>query len=47
MANAIAGNISIRYNLQGPATTHATACASSGHAISDAIHYIRAGRPMS
>ena len=44
MANAIAGNISIRYNLQGPATTHATACASAGHAISDAIHTIRAGK---
>lgn len=44
MANAVAGNISIRFNLQGPASTHATACASSGHAISDAINYIRAGK---
>ncbi|MFN9992633.1 MAG: beta-ketoacyl-ACP synthase II [Phycisphaerales bacterium] len=43
MANAAAGNISIRYNLQGPASCHATACASSGHAIGDAINYLRRG----
>jgi 3-oxoacyl-[acyl-carrier-protein] synthase II len=44
MANAVAGNISIRFNLQGPASTHATACASSGHAIADAMAYIRSGK---
>lgn len=44
MANAIAGNISIRFGLQGPASTHATACASSGHAIGDAIEAIRSGK---
>lgn len=44
MANAVAGNISIRFDLQGPASTHATACASSGHAISDAMNYIREGK---
>tara|TARA_R110000868_G_scaffold241497_1_gene496113 strand:- start:91033 stop:92328 length:1296 start_codon:yes stop_codon:yes gene_type:complete len=44
MANAVTGNISIRFNLQGPASTHATACASSGHAIGDAMEAIRLGR---
>lgn len=43
MVNAVAGNLSIRYNLQGPASAHATACASSGHAIGDAVGYIRRG----
>ena len=43
MANAAAGNISIRYGLQGPASCHATACASSGHAIGDAANYLRRG----
>lgn len=43
MANAAAGNISIKYGLRGPASTHATACASSGHAIGDAIHIMRRG----
>jgi len=41
MVNATAGNVSIRYNLQGPASSHATACASSGHAIADAVGYLR------
>jgi len=41
MANATAGNISIRFGLKGPASTHATACASSGHAFGDAVHYMR------
>ncbi len=43
MANAAAGNISIRYGLKGPASTHATACASSGHAMGDAMHAMRRG----
>jgi len=43
MANAAAGNVSIRYGLQGPASTHATACASSGHAMGDAMHVLRRG----
>ena len=43
MANAATGNISIRYGLQGPASCHATACASSGHAIGDAMGYLRRG----
>jgi len=44
MVNSVAGNVCIRFNLQGPATTHATACASSGHAIGDAMNYIRQGK---
>jgi 3-oxoacyl-[acyl-carrier-protein] synthase II len=44
MVNALTGNISIRFNLRGPASAHATACASSGHAISDAMWYIRRGQ---
>lgn len=43
MVNAIAGNASIRFGLRGPASAHATACASSGHAIADAANYIRRG----
>ncbi len=43
MVNAVTGNISIRYNLQGPSSAHATACASSGHAIGDAMGYIQRG----
>lgn len=44
MVNATTGNISIRFNLQGPATAHSTACASSGHAIGDAANTIRLGQ---
>lgn len=44
MVNAATGNISIQYGLQGPATAHATACASSGHAIGDAMDKLRAGK---
>lgn len=43
MVNAITGNVAIRFGLQGPATAHATACASSGHAIGDALEYLRRG----
>jgi len=43
MVNAVAGNASIRYGLRGPASAHATACASSGHAMGDAVRYMRAG----
>lgn len=43
MVNAVAGNVSIRYGLRGPASSHATACASSGHAIGDALGYLRRG----
>ncbi|MEL7473180.1 MAG: beta-ketoacyl-ACP synthase II, partial [Planctomycetota bacterium] len=43
MVNAITGNVAIRFGLQGPATAHATACASSGHAIGDAMEIMRRG----
>ncbi len=43
MVNAVAGNLSIRYGLRGPASSHATACASSGHAIGDAMGYLQRG----
>lgn len=43
MVNACTGNISIMYGLQGHATAHATACASSGHALADAIEVMRKG----
>jgi 3-oxoacyl-[acyl-carrier-protein] synthase II len=43
MVNAVTGNVSIRYGLRGPASSHATACASSGHAIADAMNYMQRG----
>jgi 3-oxoacyl-[acyl-carrier-protein] synthase II len=43
MVNAVTGNISIRYGLRGPASAHATACASSGHAIGEAMNYLQRG----
>ncbi|MFT3686449.1 MAG: beta-ketoacyl-ACP synthase II [Phycisphaerales bacterium] len=43
MPNAAAGGVSIRFGLKGPASTHATACASSGHAMGDAVHCMRRG----
>ncbi len=43
MANAIAGNFSIRYNLQGPSYITASACASSNHAMALALRSIRDG----
>ena len=43
MVNATTGNISIKHGLKGPASAHATACASSGHAVADAINYLQRG----
>lgn len=43
MANACAGNVSIRFNLQGANTCTATACATGGHAIGAAFHLIQRG----
>lgn len=43
MVNATAGNISIKYGLKGPSSAHATACASSGHAIGEAMDLIQRG----
>jgi 3-oxoacyl-[acyl-carrier-protein] synthase II len=43
IANSAAGNISIRYQLQGPNTTVSTACSSAAHALGDAMRQISAG----
>jgi 3-oxoacyl-[acyl-carrier-protein] synthase II len=44
MANAAAGNIAIRYGLQGPNICIVSACASGSHAIGEALCNIIAGR---
>ncbi|QHQ35204.1 beta-ketoacyl-[acyl-carrier-protein] synthase family protein [Algicella marina] len=43
MNNAAASHVSMRYNLQGPSFTVATACASSNHAMGQAFGLIRSG----
>lgn len=43
MANAIAGDLTIRFGLEGPSDSHTTACASSGHSIGDAFRTVRRG----
>lgn len=43
MANAVSGDLSIRYGLEGPSSSHTTACASSGHSIGDALRIIQRG----
>lgn len=43
IANIAAGHISIKYNLRGPNFTTVSACASSTHALIDAVNYIRLG----
>lgn len=42
--NMAAGQISIKFGLRGMSFTTASACASSSHAIIDAINYIRIGK---
>lgn len=37
------GNLSIHFNIQGPATTHSNSCASGNIAIADAMRMIRQG----
>lgn len=44
MVNAASGNISILFNLRGPTTAVATACATGANAIGDAAGLIRAGQ---
>ncbi len=43
IANAAAGNISIKWNLRGPNTTVTTACSSAAHALGDAMRQIAYG----
>src|SRR5262249_46958768 len=41
IANSASGNISIHFGLMGPNTAVSTACATAGHAITDAFHQIK------
>jgi len=43
MANAVSGQVAIRFGLLGTAFTTSSACASSGHAIAMALQAIRCG----
>jgi 3-oxoacyl-[acyl-carrier-protein] synthase II len=43
MVNAAPGNVSIQFNLKGPSTAVASACASSGHAMGMAMQAIQRG----
>lgn len=43
LANSASGLVSIRYQLQGPTTCIATACASANQSIGDALQMIRSG----
>src|SRR5690554_5415048 len=43
MVNAVAGNVSIRFDLRGVNTATATACATGAHAIGHAFHMIQRG----
>ena len=43
MPNAPPGNVSLAFGIQGTAYTTSSACSSSGHAMIDAIPYLRRG----
>ncbi len=43
MNNAAASHVSMKYNLRGPSFTVATACASSNHAMGQAMAMVRSG----
>ena len=43
LANLAAGQVSMRWGLKGPNTCTVTACASSNHAIGDAMKFIQRG----
>ncbi|MDA3882124.1 MAG: beta-ketoacyl-ACP synthase II [Bacteroidales bacterium] len=44
ISNIAAGYISMKYGLRGPSYTITSACASSTHAMIDALNYIRMGK---
>ncbi|MFO7869758.1 MAG: beta-ketoacyl-ACP synthase II [Bacteroidales bacterium] len=44
ISNIAAGYISMKYGLKGPSYTTTSACASSTHAMIDALNYIRLGK---
>lgn len=44
IANMAAGQVSIKWGLQGPSFCHTSACASSAHAIGEAFRLIQSGR---
>ncbi|MFW5851930.1 MAG: beta-ketoacyl-ACP synthase II [Bacteroidota bacterium] len=44
ISNIAAGYISMKYGLRGPSYTTTSACASSTHAMIDALNYIRMGK---
>ncbi|HEY5509415.1 MAG TPA: beta-ketoacyl-ACP synthase II [Prolixibacteraceae bacterium] len=44
IANMASGNIAMQYGFRGPTITTVTACASSTHALIDALTYIRLGK---
>ncbi|MCL8207819.1 MAG: beta-ketoacyl-ACP synthase II [Actinomycetia bacterium] len=43
IGNMLAGLLAMRFGLQGPNVTTVTACASSGHALGDALRAIQSG----
>ena len=43
MNNAAASHVSIKFNIQGPCFTIATACSSSNHAMGQALNLLRTG----
>ncbi|MEZ4227443.1 MAG: beta-ketoacyl-ACP synthase II [Polyangiaceae bacterium] len=44
IANMAAGQVSIAHGLRGPSLAHTSACSSSGHALGEAVEWIRRGR---
>jgi 3-oxoacyl-[acyl-carrier-protein] synthase II len=44
IGNLAAGQVAIEYELHGPSYCHTSACASSGHAIGEAVEWIRRGK---
>ncbi|MEO8177462.1 MAG: beta-ketoacyl-ACP synthase II [Deltaproteobacteria bacterium] len=44
IGNLAAGQVAIEYGLHGPSYCHTSACASSAHAIGEAVEWLRRGR---